>query len=50
MQSDTNRTSLNLSNYFPSRYLRLDNFPKNYAKVIRYMKFPVFDDLLYDNN
>ena len=34
MQSDFNRTSHNLSNYFPSIYLRLDNFPKNYAKIV----------------
>ena len=35
MQSDSNRSSLNLSNYFPNLYLRLDNFPKNYkAKVV----------------
>ena len=34
MQSDSNRKSLNLSNNFSSLYLRLDNFPKNYAKVI----------------
>ena len=34
MQSDSNRTSLNLSNNLSSLYLRLDNFPKNYAKVV----------------
>ena len=32
--TDSNRTSLNLSNNFPSLYLRLDNFPKNDTKVV----------------
>ena len=34
MKSESNITSLNLSNNFPSLYLKLDNFPKNYAKVV----------------
>ena len=34
MYSDSNRTSLNLSNNFPSLYLRLGKFPKNYVKVV----------------
>ena len=34
MKLDSNRTSLNSSNYFPGIYLRLENFPKNYAKVV----------------
>ena len=34
MQSCSNRTSLNVSNNFPSLYLRLDNFPKYYAKLV----------------
>ena len=40
MQSDSNRTSLNLSNRFPNLYLRLDNFPKNDAKVVVLFCFP----------
>ena len=34
MQSDSNRTSLNLSNNFPSLYLRIANFPKNCRFVL----------------
>ena len=35
MYSDSNRTSLEVSNNCLSLYLRLDNFPKNYAKVVK---------------
>ena len=31
---DSDRSALNLSDHFPSLYLRRDNFPKNYAKVV----------------
>ena len=32
--SNSNITSLNLYNTFPSLYLRLDDFPKNYVKDV----------------
>ena len=34
MQTDFNRTSLNVSNNLPSLYFRLDNFPKNDVKCV----------------
>ena len=34
MYTDSNKTPLKLSNNFPRLYLRLDNFPKNDAKVV----------------